>query len=634
VYDEAMEQWEATRRVQDIAIPDTLQAVLMARIDRLEEGARRVLQMASVIGRIFRYRVLAAIAEDAKEMRAHLSALQREEMIRERARLPDLEYIFKHHLTQVAAYDGLLRRERRRFHRQVAGALEQLSPDRIEEQLGLLAHHWEQAGEGGRAVEYLRRAGEQAADQYANAEAVGYFNRALDLTPEEDLASRYELLLAREQVCDRQGAREAQTKDLAALEGLALALGDDRKRAEVALRRAHYGIRTSDYPAAVAAAQEAADLARSTGDVYLEASAYLHAGRALHDIPDRDASQHALERALRLSREAGASADLRAEGSGESSRRIEARCLYELAYVCQMQRDFERCTWYAEQALHLSQELGDQETEARAFWMLGIALMLQGDYSAAQTYMQRSLEIHRQLGDRLPVAWRLGTLGEVRHMLGDYDGARPYYEQYLSIVRQTQHARGIRAALNDLTLLSLRLGDAEQALEYAQESLRVDLRGRSYVGLGYALGALGRPDEASQAFQKALGYCREHHQQVRAMECLAGLADISLGQGSLAEAEEHVEEILCHLETGGLDGAWHPARIYLTCYRVLNANEDPRAGDILEEGYRFLQERAAKISDEEDRRSFLENVEEHREIVEEWASHCQTKPIDCIGGNE
>jgi predicted ATPase len=138
----------------------------MARIDRLEEETKRVLKMASVIGRIFLYRVLEAVAATATiageegGLNEHLLTLQREEMIRERARVPELEYIFKHHLTREAAYNGLLRSERRLFHHQVAEVLERLFPHRVEEQLGLLAHHWDRAGDREKGIGYLRRAGE------------------------------------------------------------------------------------------------------------------------------------------------------------------------------------------------------------------------------------------------------------------------------------------------------------------------------------------------------------------------------------------------------------------------------------------------------------------------------------------
>jgi predicted ATPase len=102
-------------------------------------------------------------------------------LIRERARVPELEYVFKHELTREAAYNGLLRGERRRYHRQVAEALERLFPERVEEQAGVLAHHWERAEEPERAVEYLLRAGEQARAAYANEEAIDYYRRVLAL---------------------------------------------------------------------------------------------------------------------------------------------------------------------------------------------------------------------------------------------------------------------------------------------------------------------------------------------------------------------------------------------------------------------------------------------------------------------
>ncbi|MBL7184563.1 MAG: AAA family ATPase [Anaerolineae bacterium] len=183
--DEATGRWQATQDMSSIPIPDTLQGVLMARIDRLQEEAKRVLQLAAVIGRIFFYRVLAAIAQEERELDGHLITLQREEMIRERARLPELEYIFKHELTREAAYNGLLKKQRRIFHCQVAEALERLFPDRIDEQVGLLAHHWERAGEAEKAMEYLLRAGDQARLAYAHQEAIDYYQRALAFLKEQ-----------------------------------------------------------------------------------------------------------------------------------------------------------------------------------------------------------------------------------------------------------------------------------------------------------------------------------------------------------------------------------------------------------------------------------------------------------------
>jgi ABC-type oligopeptide transport system substrate-binding subunit len=188
--EEATGRWLATRDVVDIAIPETLQGVLLARIDRLQEETKRVLQMAAVIGRLFLYRVLAAVASEERDLDGQLLALQQDEMIRERARLPELEYIFKHELTREAAYNGLLKAQRRVLHGQVAEALERLYPDRLEEQVGLLAYHWERAGDAKKATEYLLQAGDRARLVYAHQEAVDFYRRALVFLEEMEAYDR------------------------------------------------------------------------------------------------------------------------------------------------------------------------------------------------------------------------------------------------------------------------------------------------------------------------------------------------------------------------------------------------------------------------------------------------------------
>jgi class 3 adenylate cyclase/tetratricopeptide (TPR) repeat protein/type II secretory pathway predicted ATPase ExeA len=156
------EQWSATEAMKKIGIPDTLQGVLLARIDRLEEDVRHTLQMASVIGKSFLYRILETISEAERELDVHLSQLQRLDLVREKARIPELEYIFKHSLTQEAAYNSLLVERRRVFHLKVAETIETLFLDRKEEFLGLLAHHYLLAESHNKAASYLFKAGEKA----------------------------------------------------------------------------------------------------------------------------------------------------------------------------------------------------------------------------------------------------------------------------------------------------------------------------------------------------------------------------------------------------------------------------------------------------------------------------------------
>ena len=116
--------WRLARPIADLAIPDTVQGVIVARIDRLEESVKSVLKLASVIGRSFFLRILKAIAEAADDVEQGLGRLEAAELVRLRQQLPEIEYIFKHALVQEAAYGSILAERRRTIHRSVARAIE------------------------------------------------------------------------------------------------------------------------------------------------------------------------------------------------------------------------------------------------------------------------------------------------------------------------------------------------------------------------------------------------------------------------------------------------------------------------------------------------------------------------------
>ncbi|HET9224255.1 MAG TPA: AAA family ATPase, partial [Roseiflexaceae bacterium] len=257
-------------------LPATLQGLLLARIDRLPAQQQLTLKVASVVGVTFPYPPLHhALTQHAAlgdtQLKVQLRSLAAQDFTWLEEPEPNLAYSFKHVLTQEAAYQTLLFAQRRALHGAVAGWYEQtfgssqLSELRFEfedqkaqnanlrtqnSELGpyfpLLAHHYRQAEDDRRERYYARLAGIQAADQYANAEAVGFFTRALELTPGGELTARYELLFEREAAHELLGAREAQARDLAALAELAEALDDNRRRAEIARSRARYAERVGN----------------------------------------------------------------------------------------------------------------------------------------------------------------------------------------------------------------------------------------------------------------------------------------------------------------------------------------------------------------------------------------------------
>ena len=165
----------------------------------------------------------------------------------------------------------------------------------------------------------------------------------------------------------------------------------------------------------------------------------------------------------------------------------------------------------------------------------------------------------------------------------------------------------------------------ERALEYAGQGLAVareigqrNVEAYAHAYAGYAHYLLGQHIEAKNAYQKALDLLQEMGLANEALGVKSGLALVCLAEGDLAGALAHVEEILSHLKTSGLEGASEPLRVYLSCYRVLRAADDPRAGAVLEEAHALLQEIATKIDDEQLRRSYLVNVSPHRELIEEY----------------
>jgi class 3 adenylate cyclase/tetratricopeptide (TPR) repeat protein len=203
---ESRRYWRATTEGgADFEIPNNLQSLLATRVDRLEESTRSTLQVASVIGRSFYRRVLQAVDEDGQDLDKHLGTLIRVDMIREAARVPEVEYAFRNPLTQEAVYKTILLKRRREFHRRVGEAIEALYPDRLEGLYGLLVHHFARAGQRDKAITFSRLAAQQALSLYAYDEAAQNLRAALELvepgdrgetrlTLLEELADVYRLL--------------------------------------------------------------------------------------------------------------------------------------------------------------------------------------------------------------------------------------------------------------------------------------------------------------------------------------------------------------------------------------------------------------------------------------------------------
>lgn len=610
-------KWQVRGEIDASVLPTSVQALLVARLDRLATQVRSVVQTAAIIGREFEVRILAHMLQDTTTLidRVHTAA---EAAIW--TTIDDKRYIFNHLMMQDAAYHMLLRAERQELHKRAVEAMESLFVSERSTHLAELAHHSELAGLPEKARGYLKEAAVAARAAYQNQQAIAYFSRALDFTPETELEERFQLLLAREGLYFVRGDLEGQRADLEALShlvdrfvGETLAEMSEIHQAEVLERWAGYYLQINHYPQAIEIAEKAVSRGLSAKAYPTAISAYMTWSAALERHGEFEL---AIQRALAALDLARQSSDLRGQ----------AQSLNMLGNIYWDQDDLEPANRSLVESLEIARQTGFVRIEAMALTNLGNLASTRGDLIAGRDYYIKALNITREIGERAKEGVILGNLGWITGMLGDYPKAQAYCEQNAQILREVGDQRGESMALINLSAYAGRQGDYPTALEFAEQALGMAGAAGDPSAEAWALTYLGHArlgsDElelARQAYEFALEIRRRLDQPALAAEPLAGLARAAASVGDVRSALDHVAEILSYLEQGGSLGATdEPLRVYLTCYQVLKSSQDPRADRILETSFALLQEQAAKIKDDSLRRVFLENVPYHREILEAW----------------
>jgi predicted ATPase len=178
------EKWVASGDLTGLDVPETIQGLLLGRIDRLPDDARRALRVASVLGRTFTATLLESVFDEPIDVTAELGTLEAHGLVTIAATRPEISYTFRHALVQEAAYSGLLKRERRELHGRVADVIEVEHRNHPDEITALLSHHLDLAGDHDRALPHMLEAGRQALARYADREARALFARANELLAE------------------------------------------------------------------------------------------------------------------------------------------------------------------------------------------------------------------------------------------------------------------------------------------------------------------------------------------------------------------------------------------------------------------------------------------------------------------
>jgi predicted ATPase len=609
-------------------VPASINAVLVARLDRLIPQVRVVVQTATALGQEFELRLLAQMLQDDAQLTDKVRRAETEAIW---SALNVLRYIFRHALLRDTAYNMMLQARQKELHQLAGEAIETVYAADLPPHAADLAYHFGKAEDTARERRYARLAGDRAAERFANAEAVAYFTRALALTPSDQSAEQFALLLAREQVYDLQGARVAQARDLDALTQLAEQLDDDVRRAEVALRRANYGEMTGDYPTSIEQAQRAVALAAPHAAQALAATGHLRAGRALWQKAQYDDARVELTRAVALAREAQLST---IEGDGlrnlgvvtlRQGQPAQAKTYYEAAYaifqttkdrrgesnalnnlggLAYRQGEYAEARRYYEAAKQAFHEVGDRRGESGVLNNLGVIALEQNDYHGSQVYHQHALQLCREVGNRYGESLALGNLAEFALFVGDHDGVQHYAEQALRLCQTIGNREGEIYALVYLGLRSHRLGDDEGALAYSQQAQALaqqlglkHLLGFALTHLGHAYTSLGQWAAARAAYAPAYQLRNELKEKNLALETLAGLGRVALAANDPIAQRQTLELLWPALQDNPLAGAEEPVRVYVTVYDLLSALDDARAATFWPTMQAYAQQRLAQLGE-------------------------------------
>jgi class 3 adenylate cyclase/tetratricopeptide (TPR) repeat protein len=345
----------------EIDVPDTIQGVIMARIDRLADSPRRALQFASVVGREFTVRLLARIADAEAPLAPALQALKALEFIYERSIYPELAYMFKHALTHEVAYNSLLMQRRKVLHQMVAMAIEELYAERLAEFYEMLAYHYEQGEMGEKALAYLVQAGQKAQQAYANQEALGYYDRALAVSAQLAAVAPSTLMTlyaGKGAAHFLLSAFEPAIEAYRHMREVAQQVGDRTQEAAALYQLgmcclwAHDFEQTLDYAAQARAIAETIDAKDSlAGSIWVSGKIPMVTG-------DLDTARSSVETSLRLSREAG-------------DKTLEGISLWDLGLLCNWQGEYEQALQLQEQAITLGQAHHLGLVLIWAIWMKG-----------------------------------------------------------------------------------------------------------------------------------------------------------------------------------------------------------------------------------------------------------------------
>ncbi len=529
----AQPAWRLRAATQEI--PDTLNAMLIARLDRLSAEVKQVVQTAAVLGREFDVRLLSRMLR--AEVRPAVAAAEHEQIWNA---LTELLYLFKHALLHDAAYEMQLRARLRGLHALALAAYEQLYAADTSPYYEELAYHAEHSSDTDKQREYFAKAGAAARANYRNAAALEYYGRLLPLLT--DAAVQFEIHHQRGQVLELLGRWAEAEADYRA--ALALAGGDI-----TLLAHAHYALGKlcrlrGDYETALEWLKSAQVGCAAMGDQSGLTQVWIETGMVLSRRGDYAQAHAALDQGLAQAQATGDTADV-------------ALALNHLGNVAFYQSNYVGARTFYTESLALRRALGDKRGIAASLGNQGTAAYYQGDAGAARALHEESLVFFRELGDKWGLATALINLGIMTNARGDFMAARAFHAESLTLYREMGDKSGIAAALANLGVVAESQEDYGTARTFHAESLALKREMGEKWGLAISLTNLGsvamRQGDytAARALkEECLTLCQELNAKRIMAYTLLGLGLIDLAEHSPTARQLIVQGLRLSQEIG------------------------------------------------------------------------------------
>jgi class 3 adenylate cyclase len=530
-----------------LAIPTTLQASLVARLDRLGP-VKDVAQLGAAIGREFSHELLAAVSDLAPmDLNLALGRLTASGLVSRRGTPPTASYSFKHALVRDAAYGTLLKSRRRQLHASIANALVERFPAMADSQPEVVAHHFTEADLAGEAIGYWRRAGQIAATRSATHEAVTFFELAVNLlgllpqTPtrlEQAIDVRFDLRVALFQL----GKFERIVGYLREAEAMARTLGDQRRLGQLSVFLCHNRRLAGQLGEAIRFGRNAQAIADELKDVPLQVMANLDLGAAFFFAGDYRQAEGLFRKVL-----GWLDGDRWRQPFGQSI--FPAVSAHgQLAWILAEWGRFEEAIAHGREALRLAEALDHPYSRGVALWALARPYMLRGDFSDAAALYERGTALSREWNLSFLSVLNTGGLGYAYAFSGRMAEGSSLLRQALS----ANEAMPGGAMMLPLCLIYLGEADilagrTEHALAFAERALtfsREPGQRRAYEVralriLGDIAALRHRPEEADSRYRETIALAKTLDFRPVIAHCHLGLAKVYL-QSKPKQARDHL----------------------------------------------------------------------------------------------